>query len=542
MVELFALFLVGLSLFFHGVDGVRTNLQGLTSRRLRQQLARWAQHPVLAGAWGFLFGAITQSSTAVAFIVTSLVSSGLMPVARALPIVAWANLGTVVLVFFVSFNVQLAFLYVLGLSGLGLAFDLGRARARPLLSALFAVGLLFFGLQLMKDAFAPLPRYPWFKDVVGFLHGSVLATFVAGALLRVLVQSSSGIAVIALALAHGGLLTFEQAAMMMFGTGIGVGLSVFLLSANLRGLPRQIALYQVAINTASGLTLASLYFVESFTGWPLALRLARLLTSDESLRLACVFLLLQSTAVALALIFSRSTAHWLARLSPPTEEQDLARPRFLAEHALADPESALDLAEKEQLRLLGHLSAQLDTVREETAASTTVSAETWHRATVAVSAEVLAYLHELVDRQSDRATSERLLALERRQTLVTALDETVFGFVGTVAQLRSGPTPLATFLDRLSESLNTLILTAVDALRTRDLADRETLLGLTADRGDLMERLRRTQLSGPQPIDHREKAHLLYLTSLFERAIWLLRQLALSQQSLDPTTRSDTQS
>ena len=137
MHELFALFLAGLSLFFHGVGGIRGHLQGLTSRRLRRQLARWAGHPVLAGLWGFGFGAITQSSTAVAFILTSLVESRLMTVSRALPIVAWANLGTVVLVFCASFNVHLAFLYLLGVTGLALAFDLGSARQRPLRGARF---------------------------------------------------------------------------------------------------------------------------------------------------------------------------------------------------------------------------------------------------------------------------------------------------------------------------------------------------------------------------------------------------------------------
>jgi phosphate:Na+ symporter len=268
MAQLLALFFAGLALFFQGVSGIRTHLQGLTSRRLRRQLAAWSRRPLLAGVGGFVFGAITQSSTAVAFILTSLVSGGLMSVAHALPIVAWANLGTVPLVFFASLNAHLAFLYLLGASGLALAFDFGSARARPALSALFSVGLLFLGLQLMKDAFAPLPGFSWFRDLAGFIQGSALATFVAGALLRVLVQSSSAIAVIAITLAHGGLLSTDQAAMMMFGTGAGVGLSIFLLSSNLRGVPRQIALYQALINGAAALVLFALYYIEHYTGAP----------------------------------------------------------------------------------------------------------------------------------------------------------------------------------------------------------------------------------------------------------------------------------
>ncbi len=529
MLELVALFLVGLSLFFHGVGGIKGHLQGLTSRRLRRQLARWAGHPILAGLWGFGFGAITQSSTAVAFILTGLVESRLMTVGRALPIVAWANLGTVVLVFFASFNLHLAFLYLLGVTGLALAFELGSARMRPVLGALFSVGLLFFGLKLMKDAFAPLGSFPWFQDVAAFIHGSALAVFVAGALLRVLVQSSSGIAVIAIALAHGGLITPGQAAMMMFGTGAGVGLSIFLLSTNLRGIPRRLALYQALINSVAAVTLATLYFVETLTGTPLLLALAEKLASGEGVRLAFAFLFLQGTAVTVALGFSAPAARWLEKLAPATAAEDLAQPQFLTGQALADPESALDLAEKEQLRLLGYLPAQLDTIRTETSATAPVPAATLHHAVTAVGAEIQAFLHELVDQPSDHATSERLLALQRRQSLVASLDDTVFSFVQTVAALRTSGAVVGAFPDNLIESLDTLARTAIDALTSGEPADRELLLGMTADRGDLMERLRRNALGGAQPLDHQQKAQLFFLTSLFERAVWLLRQLAQTQ-------------
>lgn len=542
MIELLALFLVGLSLFFHGVGGIKSHLQGLSSRRLRRQLASWAGHPVLAGLWGFGFGAITQSSTAVAFILTGLVSSGLMTVARALPIVAWANLGTVLLVFFASFDLHLGFLYLLGTAGMALAFDLGGARLRPLLSTLFCVGLLFFGLQLMKDAFAPLSTFPWFRDFTGFIQGSAFAVFVAGALLRVLVQSSSGIAVIAIALAHGGLLTGGQAAMMMYGTGMGVGLSIYLLSANLRGVPRQIALYQTLINGFAGVTLAALYYVETMAGVPLLLALAEKLAADGGLRLAFVFLFLQATAVGTALIFSAPAARWLEKLAPATDEQDLARPRFLDETALADPESALDLVDKEQARLFGYLLAQLDTVRVETAGTVTLPAATVYRAGMAVGAEIQTFLRELIEQSSDRATSERLLGLEQRQSSLGALNETIFHFVETTGKLRAGTVLVeGDFLDRLAESLNTLLLTAADAIRGTDRADLDLLLGLTADRGEMMERLRRTTMTDFPGGDAPFKSHLFYLTSLFERTVWLLRQVAHAQQSLDRRPAADTQ-
>jgi phosphate:Na+ symporter len=330
---------------------------------------------------------------------------------------------------------------------------------------------------------------------------------------------------------------------MMYGTGVGAGLSVFLLSTNLHGVARQLPVYQALVQSFAGILLCGFYYVETLTDTPLVLRLTHAITANGDRRLASAFVVLQVTSVVLALFSARSAVGWLEKFCPPTDEQDLARPRFLTEHALADPESALDLAEKEQLRLLGHLTAQLDTIRAETqGVALPVSAETWHRATIAVSAEVQAFLHELTDRPSDHATSERLLALERRQTHVVTLDETIFNFVTTFATLRANGAAVGPFLDNLAESLNTLVLTALDALRSGDATDRELILGMTADRGDLMERLRRHLLTNAPSLDHQQKAHLFYLTSLFERAVWLLRQLGLSQQSLDRPAIADTQS
>ena len=170
MVALVGLFLAGLALFFFGVSGIRTNLQQLTGRRFRRLLARWTAHRALAGAWGFVFGAITQSATAVSFILAGLIAGGSLTVSRALMIVGWANVGTAVLVFLAAIDMQLAVLYVVGLTGLAVAFDVA-PRFKPGLAALFSVGLLFFGLNLMKQAFVPLPAFHWFQTAAEFARG-----------------------------------------------------------------------------------------------------------------------------------------------------------------------------------------------------------------------------------------------------------------------------------------------------------------------------------------------------------------------------------
>ena len=522
MSELLAKFLVGITLFLHGVAGVRTQLQGLTSRRLSRQLARWSDRRFMAATGGLLFGAITQSSTAVAFILNSLISSGLMPLSKALPVLAWANVGTVPLVFFASLNIHLVFLYVLGTAGLAIAFEIGTSRYRALLHSLFSIGLLFLGLKLMKEAFAPLPEFPVFQKAAILLHTSLLMTFAAGALLRLFIQSSSAIAVIAIALHEGGLLTLPEAALMMYGSGVGVGLTIALLSANLRGVARQLVLFQALINAGAGLVLGTIAVLEHRQIIPPILsRLQELAPSHSpSLQLAIAFLLLQSTTLTLATLLGRWMPGWLQKLSPSTPEQDLSRPRFLCDNALADPESALSLAEQEQKHLLRHLPAQLDSLRSQ---PPTIAPAIRHQAIIKVSGDIQAYLRELVEQHNDPATSSRLLSVEQRQSILLPLCQSVHEFVETIArQEKPATTPRLT---QLIESLDTLILTMLDAIDSRDPDDLTMLIHMTADRGGLMERQRRNLVESTPEIDHSSKSDFFYLTALYERSVWLMRQL-----------------
>ncbi len=531
MAELIASFLAGLALFFYGVAGIKKHLQGVTSRRVRKQLIRWAEVPLAAGFWGFGFGAITQSATAVAFILTGLAEAGLLSVAHALPIVAWANLGTVVLVFFASFNLKVVYLYLLGVAGIAHAFEIGGSRLRPVIAALFSIGLLFYGLFLMKGAFGPLSDYPWFQDVTDFIHSSTFALFIAGAILRVLTQSSSSIAVIAVALAHGGVLTLEQAVVMAYGSGLGVGLSIVFLASNLRGIPKRLTLYQAGINTFSATLLTSLFYIETLFDVPLLLHLTDQLTDNASLRLAFAYLFLQTSSVSVSLLIAKPAARWLERWVPATDEQDLIRPQYLADQALNDPDSALRLAAKEQLRLLKRLPSQLDSIRAEAADRKTIPAAVIHRATQTVGQEIEAYLNELASRETDGETSERLLISERQQSNLDALNDSVFQFVTTGAELQRDPDQSPTLVNQLVESLATLLLSAIDAEESEDTLDIQLLFDMTADRAALMERTRGSLLSQQGALTQQQKSQVTYLTALFERIVWLLRQLSQIQKA-----------
>src|SRR5262245_48985241 len=139
---------------------VDANLRQATGRQLRTIIGRLTQQTWLASLVGLLTGALVQSSSGIVFILVSLVSSGLTTVRRVLPIVTWANVGTCALIFVAVLDLRLVILYLIGLAGAAFAFD--RSHRSDALGAVFGIGMLFYGIELMKDGAEPLKSLPWF--------------------------------------------------------------------------------------------------------------------------------------------------------------------------------------------------------------------------------------------------------------------------------------------------------------------------------------------------------------------------------------------
>ncbi|HSI87286.1 MAG TPA: Na/Pi symporter [Candidatus Methylacidiphilales bacterium] len=533
-ITVLGMFLAGLALFFSGLAGIKSNLQQMTTRRFRLTLAKWTEQPLLAATWGIGAGAITQSSSAVSFLLTGMISAGLIPVRKALPIVAWAHVGVTLLVFLAAIDIRLAIYYATGICGLMMAFQFV-PQHRHLVAAMFYAALLFFGLMLMKDAFKPLPSFHWFSDFTDFIQGSVVAGFILGALLRMIIQSSSAIVVLAITLGQGGLFSEDQATMVMYGASVGVGLSVCLLSSNLAGVPLQISYYQAIINVAAGLTFFIIYYVQKVFSIP-ELSHGSGLSLDKTLALN--FLILQTLTMVYGVLLSHFGVPWLERLAPPTQEQGMSKPHFIQESSLEDPETALDLADREMSRVLRLMPAytkaagadisDTDLAGEVGLSEAAQNPAMLHAAMGAVCGQVREYLTAVLEKELYPETSERLLRLELRLTLLLALEQNLFDFTQAVKSTAQNPVA-AQFADSLAESLDAVLHLALDAAKSNDLDDITILLAATNDRGALMERLRRSRLSAGE-LEHQDKATAYYLTSLFERLVWMLRQIGLAMR------------
>ncbi len=519
-------FLAGLAFFFIGVDGIKQNLRQMTSRRFRAVMGRLASSGPLAAAWGLIFGAITQSATAVSFIMVGMMSSGLLPRRRALLVISWANAGTAALVFIAAIDIRAAILYLVGTSGLGVTL-FGSRRWETLLRTLLSIGVLLLGLKFMGDAAKPLPEQAWFADLGEVVRRSGFGVFLLGAVLRLVIQSSSAIVIVGISLATAGVFEPEQILLLMFGTAVGVGGSVLLLSGSLRGGQRQLTLWQGIVNASVGLLLLGVYALEELTGvrW---LRAIVAGGSPESLelRFALAFLLQQGSMAILGTLLLPASDRILARLAPASREEDLERLEFIHDATPEDPDTAVVLLEKEQQRLFDLLPEYLASVRGDrdgTAAAT--PGPRLLAASQRIGGEIRGLASELSEERLDGVLVDRLLQLQQRQDLVASLHESVCGFAAAASQPAPGEVA-GRLRHNLVEGLDLIVGSLVEAKRSGDPMDAELLVGMTSDRGEMMERIRAVDLGGDRGVGVEVRANLLYMTTLFERSVWIAHRLA----------------
>jgi phosphate:Na+ symporter len=534
--EIIAWIIAGLGLYFAGMGAIRSNLQRIPGRRFREYIGRATNTPVLAAMLGFIMGVITQTSIGVSTILAGLISRGITTIPRALPVVAWSNFGLVVLIYLLNAPLHLLGLFLIGWSGLYLQFFL-RGRFRGLCESLFALGLVLLGIRLMKDYCPQLASLPEARVFFDSIPHSNLVAFVFGALARTVIQSTSTVVVLGLILTASGLFTYDQALMVLFGTGLGTGLAAHFLTAHFQGVMRQITLFEAAINVFAGTLMLILFYIEQAFHLPLIKSLARLMPGDTPSHVCSLFFMQQTLCLVFTFATLRWMPGWLEKICPTTKEQDLSRPRFISDEALQDFETGLALAERELAGLMQRLPGYLQTIRTDLSEPALAEPLVLHNASVSIINEMESFLTALSDRGGKtQAASVSLLKAQRHLSIVTEIDDCVWQIVQAFRGLppKGG---LQSVESNLIEALDALLRTAIDALSSGSPDDIEMLRLITAAPGDVVDRLRRTYLREEEQLDHAERILILSVLSQYERIVWSLQQLSRSLQAgLAPTT------
>lgn len=523
MLSIIASGIGGVGIFFAGMYLLAENLKKLTGSRFRRTVAAWTKSLWAGILWGFGAGAVMQSTSAITFIIVSMLGSGLLTVESGLAILVGANVGATIVVVIATLDIQIFVLVILGVAGLSFAID-RTASARSFLLAVFGIGLVFLGLSMLQQGVGPLANEPWVRDLMVSAGSSYMLIFAIAAILTFITQASTSIALLSITLASAGVLSFEQCVMAIYGLNVGSSVLTFVLSSGLKGRLRQVAMFQVAFNFVAAFVMLPLFYVEVFAHVPLVIALVKQLSSDQSLQLAYVMVVFNVGGAIVLAVLIRPSARLLARLYPPRPEENDAQPQYIYDQAVQEPETALDLVAREQQRLAGYLPRLLDIAR--TAPKDAAAAVARRREVTASLASVIdEFLDRLGETQLVPSAYERLNQALSVQRILEGLSETLADLARTVVEAGANPTTQR-LTGSVVEGLDAVLLTMVEAMGPGGEDDRALLRQISGDRGALMRRLREGYLESDASLAAADKMTILTLTNLTERASWLISRLA----------------
>ena len=309
----------GLALFLYGVARLAEGMRLVAGDRMRQLLARFTTNRLAGALTGAAATAVLDSSSVTIIMVVALVDAGLLTFVQSLGVILGANIGTTVSSQLIALDVQryapLALAVGLLLSVVGRK---GRWRQlAPAGTALFGLGLVFFGLAQMGAAVEPLKASGRFAEWMARLERPLLGAAV-GALTTLVIQSSSATLGIAITLAAQGLLSPAAGVAVMLGAEVGTCADTLLATIGRSREALRAGLFHLLFNLATA--AAGLALVV-----PLA-ALAAALGGGPARQIANAHVAFNVLGVAAALVVLGPVARALGRLVPSrTAASDAAR-------------------------------------------------------------------------------------------------------------------------------------------------------------------------------------------------------------------------
>ena len=183
--------LVGLVVFVTGMNLMSTGLKASAGRSIRKLFKKIKNNKIAAAGIGAGTTAIIQSSGATTVMVVGFLSAGALTFAQGFSVMLGAFLGTTVTGLLVSLSSFSFSMFLMAIAFIG--FILGffkNATVKSVGQILVGFGILFFGLEAMKSAFANEQVQGALVEMLSAISFPLLLMLI-GAVLTAITQSSS---------------------------------------------------------------------------------------------------------------------------------------------------------------------------------------------------------------------------------------------------------------------------------------------------------------------------------------------------------------
>ena len=220
MLESIILSLIGgLTLFLYALNYLSDSLKSVSGGKLQFYLNKFTGNLFSGIASGTIITILLDSSSAVIIMTIALVKSKALTFRQAMGIVMGANIGTTISSQIIALDVG-KYSSVLMAVGFLLLMLAKKRFLKNIGRVLLGFGLIFFGLYVIEESVAPLRQSPRFADWMLALENPLKGVGI-GALVTLIIQSSSATVGMIIALGAKKLISITAAIAVMLGAELG---------------------------------------------------------------------------------------------------------------------------------------------------------------------------------------------------------------------------------------------------------------------------------------------------------------------------------
>lgn len=259
--DIFSVFTLcgGLAFFLFGMHIMSSSLEKIAGGKLELTLKKLTSNPFKSLLLGAGITIAIQSSSAMTVMLVGLVNSGIMELSQTVGLIMGSNIGTTLTAWILSMagiegdNLLISLLKpenfspILALIGVILIMAAKSEKKKDTGSILCGFAILMFGMELMKDAMAPLTDMPGFDSMLTRFNNPLLGVLV-GAAFTGIIQSSAASVGILQALSLTGSITYGMAIPIIMGQNIGTCVTAMLSSVGTNKNARRAAVVHLSFN------------------------------------------------------------------------------------------------------------------------------------------------------------------------------------------------------------------------------------------------------------------------------------------------------
>jgi Na+/phosphate symporter len=506
--------LLGTALSLFSVVLIGDNIKDIVGNGIKSFFKNHVSSPFKGGIYGFLFAAITTQSSLIRFLTRNFVSLGLFPLRVGIPVVLCASLGGVSLFFVVGFDFEAFLIPLTGIAGI--FYAIGKpAKIKPCLGLLFGVGLLLYGMLLIKSGGKLIANEVWLKDYILASENQIITILISSLLFTLITQSPLGLAIILIALCKENVININVASALNYGIGLGSALNRFKYWWSYQGDAFRLLIVPIILRLFILHIFVISFLIEFYWKIPLVLHfLEWMAPGNLTNQIIFQILLTRSTVVLLPCFFNQQIVNLAYRWIPIKEEEGLNRAKYVTQKHTLNLDASVDLITMESNGLLARLPRYIEKPE---------SLDSYHSGFLTINTCIRKFAQRINLNQFDKTASSSFIHSLERQYLIVDIELHVYKFLCLAKGINDPSKFLKEHINELKESVSKIVDATNLMLANPD--EKTALLEITHKDSKFMQKIEKSYLneSGLKP---KEQVLLFKMIMHFENTIKGYHELA----------------